>query len=208
MPGFKNWLGRRILNKKELPTLSKAETAAPPNVKGHSEDIVKEDLLVTATEVGQAPPLGHADSQRPTSHVASQPVQSPNDTIVGLPIPEKTPLEAARADLKVVTELLDIQVRKFQSKMGNMPRFDLDIDEAINPVPSRNDNIPLAARNFQDQINQIMSMHAQKSGMDTGLKWYSKLGSFVAALYPAVRLTLGLTANVAQVMIRFSGYCR
>jgi hypothetical protein len=191
MPGFKNWFGKRKPDRKDLPpaTLTKPDIA--PKVKGHPEKAVKESLRVTVTEAQQA--LAEPESLH-TSVVVSPPPPPPP------PHAPATPLEAARAELERVTESFDAQVRKFQLKMGHSPGFDLEVGKAALAASANAGGIRQAANTFQNQINQILSMTAQKSGTEQA-KWHGKLASFVGAMYPAVRLTLGFAADVAGVMI-------
>jgi hypothetical protein len=202
---FRKWMGKRHPSRKEPPNaLDKTET----NLRRNSENASKGNVTI---RVSETPHFDEVASRLPVSPTA--PLPSPKDTIAGPPPqspfqrhPARTPLEVARAELKLVTESFQAQVRKFQIKMGNVPDFDMEVREAVNAASSIDGGIRQAAATFQDQIIQIMSMNAQKSGMEER-KWYNKVASLVGALYPAVRLTLGFTADLAGVMNLCSRSC-
>jgi len=107
-------------------------------------------------------------------------------------------LELAQLELKAVSETFDLNFHKFATKNTSFITFDAEIKSALAASHSET-TIQLSAKQFRQQLSKVTQLNAQKSGLASH-EWYNNVGSFVLSLYPAVRMTLGVTADVAGVI--------
>jgi len=108
---------------------------------------------------------------------------------------EQHSLEIARAELKDVSEAFDTNYHKFLSRHATLVTFDAEVKGALNTSHSEA-NIQVSAKLFRHQLNKVSQSYARSK---EHLNWHKKVGNFVASLYPVVRLTLGVTSDVAGV---------
>jgi hypothetical protein len=110
-------------------------------------------------------------------------------------------LELAQVELKAVSETFEANFRKFLKKNANLVTFDTEIESLLQASHSET-NIQLSARQFRQQVNKVTQLHSQGVELASH-KWYSKVGSFVLTLYPAVRMSLGVTSEITALPKKF-----
>ena len=108
---------------------------------------------------------------------------------------EQHSLGIARTELKNVSEAFDANYHKFLSRQATLVTFDAEVKRALDTVHSEA-NIQVSAKQFREQLNKVSQSYARSK---EHLAWHKKVGNFVASLYPVVRLTLGVTSDVAGV---------
>jgi len=108
-------------------------------------------------------------------------------------------LERAQIELRAVSQAFDDNFRKFiGTKNVSLVTFDAEIKSALDASGSGT-TVQLSAKRFRQQLNKVIQLNTQRSEL-ASQKWYNQVASFVLSLYPAVRLTLGVTSDVAGVV--------
>lgn len=110
-------------------------------------------------------------------------------------------LELAQAELKTASESFDANFHKYLAKNTGIVTFDVEINTALHASHSEND-IQQSANQFRQQLNKVIHVRSQNAELASH-KWYNKVGSFVLSLYPAVRMTLGVTSEIAGVAAQY-----
>ena len=106
-------------------------------------------------------------------------------------------LELAQAELKTASESFDANFHKYLAKNTSIVTFDAEINAALH-ASHQDDDIQQSAKQFRQQLNKVIHVRSQNAELASH-KWYNKVGSFVLSLYPAVRMTLGVTSEIAAV---------
>jgi septation ring formation regulator EzrA len=86
----------------------------------------------------------------------------------------------------------------FANKNSQFLLIDEDLQEAFQKA-QRQDNIQRAAVTFSEGIWAALRTVEKKKKSAEG-KWTTKLGNVLTKLYPVARLSLGLAANIGDVV--------
>jgi hypothetical protein len=120
-----------------------------------------------------------------------------------------TDLKTTRVS-KSLSELSDAVAKfkenyeQFAAKRRDVFLIDADFQKALENVEAGG-TVGLAAQAFGEKIRDVMRLIETKKELSKG-GWSSRLGTFIAKLYPVASLSLNLASAVAQVISRTHDY--
>ena len=106
-------------------------------------------------------------------------------------------LKLTQRELNTISKAFKVNFQKFIIKDTSLITFDAELQSALVASFSE-DSIQLSTREFRQQLKKITQINVQRSEF-ASRKWYKKVGSFVMSLYPAVRMTLDVIANLTEI---------
>jgi hypothetical protein len=172
----------------------------PTSAQADSRTQIKEPTKVNGLEIITSPeptPISKSTSESKIVEITPSVTPTPTTPSVDINFNQQN-LEAAQVELRAISELFDANFHKVLTKNANLRTFDAEVKSALDASHSET-NIQLSAKRFRQQLNKVIQLHSQNAELASH-KWYSKVESFVLALYPAVRLTLGVTSDIAGVL--------
>jgi hypothetical protein len=181
----------------------------PPSqiTSARTEDVTAE---VQQKQSVSAALLRHPEDISP--HINSPPTNPKTKDIGAKEIPEfpvglslSPPGAKALYELKRASEQFTHNYERFLSKHNQFLTLDREIDSAIQ-IAEVGDEISYSATLFKKHISNVLEVNHRKDEHSQS-KWPSKVGRLLSALYPVVKITIGVTATVAEVF-RTATYLR
>jgi hypothetical protein len=103
----------------------------------------------------------------------------------------------ALRELRKVSERFRHNYERFLAKHDQFLTLNNEIDSAIQ-VAEVGTEISYSAAIFKKHISNVLEVNNRKEEY-SNTKWPSKVGRLLGALYPVVKITIGITTTVAEV---------
>jgi hypothetical protein len=172
----------------------------PTSAPVDSKTQIKEPTKVDGLEILSSPeptPLSKHIAESKIMEITPSVTPTPTTSSVDMNFNQHN-LEAAQVELRAISESFDANFHKVLTKNANLRTFDAEVKSALD-ASHLETNIQQSAKRFRQQLNKVIQLRSQNAELASH-KWYNKVESFVLALYPAVRLTLGVTSDIAGVL--------
>jgi hypothetical protein len=149
-----------------------------------------------------APVLRHPENI--SSQINSPPTNPKTNDSGAKDIPEfpvgltlSPPGSKALYELQRASEQFTHNYERFLAKNNQFLTLDREIDSAIQ-IAEVGEEISYSATLFKKHISNVLEVNHRKDEHSQS-KWPSKVGRLLSALYPVVKITIGVTTTVAEV---------
>ena len=116
--------------------------------------------------------------------------------------PQESQGQEADSELQAATRELAENYKRFLTKNRQVLTLEAEIQGAIQGVHGDLGELSQSANLFRERISTVIEIKCQRDGLSMS-RWPSKVGKFLVALFPVVKLSVSIASSVGEVIPLF-----